>query len=295
MRQYALPILEDYGVDLVLCGHSHSYERSYLLDSHYGLSETFSSANQVDSGDGDPDGDGAYRKYELGATPHSGAVYVVNGSGSEVREATLNHPAMLVGLLQTGSVVLDIDGDVLTARFLSGAAEIRDTFRIVKESACGAAPAAGCGMASQGKILIKGGADTAKHQWSWKWKGGTVDAEEFGDPAAQTDLAVCVYDANGVLLGGALPHGAAAWKINASGAGYTDKTLSRHGIQKIKLKFGDGSIQIKAKGAGTAIPPLPVVFPVTAQLVNLDSGACWESVFATEGKNDSTQVSAKLP
>ena len=36
MRQNALPILENFGVDLVLSGHSHSYERSFLLDSHYG-------------------------------------------------------------------------------------------------------------------------------------------------------------------------------------------------------------------------------------------------------------------
>jgi hypothetical protein len=36
MRQYAAPILERYGVDLVLSGHSHNYERSYLLDGHYG-------------------------------------------------------------------------------------------------------------------------------------------------------------------------------------------------------------------------------------------------------------------
>ena len=28
--------LEQYGVDLVLSGHSHSYERSYLVDGHYG-------------------------------------------------------------------------------------------------------------------------------------------------------------------------------------------------------------------------------------------------------------------
>ena len=40
MRQNILPILEDYGVDLVLTGHSHSYERSFLLDGHYGTSGT---------------------------------------------------------------------------------------------------------------------------------------------------------------------------------------------------------------------------------------------------------------
>ena len=31
LRQNAVPILERYGVDLVLTGHSHSYERSYLI------------------------------------------------------------------------------------------------------------------------------------------------------------------------------------------------------------------------------------------------------------------------
>ena len=44
MRQNALPILEDAGVDLVLSGHSHSYERSFLIDGHYGTSSTFTSA-----------------------------------------------------------------------------------------------------------------------------------------------------------------------------------------------------------------------------------------------------------
>src|SRR5918999_3673995 len=44
MRQSALPILENFGVDLVLAGHSHAYERSFLLDGHYGNSSTFEPA-----------------------------------------------------------------------------------------------------------------------------------------------------------------------------------------------------------------------------------------------------------
>ena len=36
MREKVVPILEQYGVDLVLCGHSHVYERSYLINKHYG-------------------------------------------------------------------------------------------------------------------------------------------------------------------------------------------------------------------------------------------------------------------
>ena len=41
MRERVVPIFERYKVDLVLSGHSHSYERSYLLNGHYGQENTF--------------------------------------------------------------------------------------------------------------------------------------------------------------------------------------------------------------------------------------------------------------
>ena len=31
------PLFDRYGVDLVMAGHSHNYERSILLRNHYGL------------------------------------------------------------------------------------------------------------------------------------------------------------------------------------------------------------------------------------------------------------------
>jgi predicted phosphodiesterase len=298
MRQFALPILESYGVDVVLCGHSHSYERSYLVDGHYGLAATFSSVHQVDSGDGDPAGDGPYRKVSLGPTPHSGAVYVVNGSGSEVRNSTLNHPALLVGLLELGSVVLDIDGDTLTAQMLNSSAEVRDTFRIVKADPCAPTPATGCAAAVKGKLSLKTNADPARNKWSWKWKDGTVDAADVGDPTTQTDLAVCVYDAAGPLVGGAVPPAVAEWSPIKNGFQYKDRLEARHGLQKIKVKLGVGSkaqLQAKAKGTGVGTPTTPATFPVTAQLVNLDTGACWQSVFATFKKNEPGKVMAAIP
>jgi Calcineurin-like phosphoesterase/Purple acid Phosphatase, N-terminal domain len=298
MRQFAVPILESYGVDLVLSGHSHSYERSYLLDSHYGLSSTFSEANKVDPGDGDPAGDGAYRKDDVGPIAHSGAVFVVDGSGSEVRPATLNHPAMLVGLLELGSLVVDVDGNTLTARFLNDAAQVKDTFRIVKGTACPPTPAASCASAPKGRISIEHRSDPGKDRWSWRWQGGTVDANDVGAPADQTDVAVCVYDATGVLVGGAVPHGASTWRASGSGARYGDPTLARHGFKKIKIRYGGpgrGRLEAKARSAGAAVPALPATFPLTAQLVNLDSGTCWQSVFATAKRNETDRVSAAIP
>ena len=47
MRRNLLPILEEGGVDLVLCGHSHSYERSFLLDGHYEHSTNLVAATMI--------------------------------------------------------------------------------------------------------------------------------------------------------------------------------------------------------------------------------------------------------
>ncbi len=131
MRSNALPILESYGVDLVLNGHSHSYERSYLLDGHYGTSGSFNSSMRVDSGDGRENGDGAYSKNPAGAA-NQGAVYAVVGSSAKLGGGSLDHPAMYIGRNILGSMVLDIDGDRLDARFLDDSGAVIDNFSITK-------------------------------------------------------------------------------------------------------------------------------------------------------------------
>jgi len=100
--------------------------------------------------------------------------------------------------------------------------------------------------------------------------------------------------ANGVVVGGSILHGAPEWSAKSNGFLYKDTTLAQHGLQKIKLKLSD-SILVKAKGAGAGVVPLSVTFPVTAQLVNLDTGACWASVFTAAKKNEASKVVALLP
>lgn len=295
MRQYVLPILDTYGVDVVLNGHSHNYERSYLLDGHYGLSATFNNSFKVEPGDGDPAGDGAYRKDDTGPTPNSGTVYVVNGSGSEVRVTSLAHPAMIRTLLELGSVVMDVDDTTLTAQFLTSTGAIHDAFRIVKGLACPTAPAPGCATAPKGKLLLGDNADPTKDKWKWKWKGGTLAAVDVGDPVDQTDLAVCIYGPSGALVGGAIPHGSSGWTATSSSLSYQDDTLGLHGIGKMKLKFNAGLILAKAKGGNAGVPTLPATLPLRAQLINLDSGACWESVFADAKTNTTKKLVAAVP
>jgi hypothetical protein len=143
MREYALPILEDHGVDLVLSGHSHSYERSFLLDGHYGASNTLTAAMILNGGDGREMGDGVYQKPNLGPDSHKGAVYTVAGSSGKTSGGTFDHPAMFVSMSVLGSLVLDVNGSRLDATFLRSTGTVGDTFTIVKGSDSGnAAPMA---------------------------------------------------------------------------------------------------------------------------------------------------------
>jgi PKD repeat protein len=133
MRENALPILENLGVDLVLSGHSHSYERSYLLDGHYGHSLTLDPDNNVlDPGDGKQTGDGAYAKPDSIAAARAGSVYAVAGSSGKVSNAALDHPAMFVSLASLGSLVVDVSGNRMDVAFIDQSGAVRDEFSVQK-------------------------------------------------------------------------------------------------------------------------------------------------------------------
>ena len=139
MRNNFLPILEANGVDLILSGHSHSYERSYFLNGHFGLSETFNSSNHTIGPNGDLSGkadtaDGAYTKTE---SDTEGAVYITTGSAGKISGGSLNHNAMYASLNQLGSCILEIENDGTTdqnlnIKFLNDSGVITDYFTIHK-------------------------------------------------------------------------------------------------------------------------------------------------------------------
>lgn len=133
MRQNVVPLIERYGVDLVLCGHSHVYERSYLIDGHYGSSFTWEPDMAKDAGSGRTNETGPYLKAAFGPNPRQGAVYVVAGSsGWTWNHYGLNHPAMFTGMSQLGSMTIDVDGQRLDARFIRETGAIDDYFTIIK-------------------------------------------------------------------------------------------------------------------------------------------------------------------
>ena len=135
VRQNILPVLESSGVDMVLTGHSHVYERSYLIDGFYGYAASATPANFINHGNGRTNGTGAYVRPASGAGAHRGTVYVTDGSsGGQGTGGSLNHPAHFYSVTTPGSLVLDITGLRLDGKFISGYGTVDDTFTILKEA-----------------------------------------------------------------------------------------------------------------------------------------------------------------
>ena len=167
MRNEFTPIFEQYGVDVVYSGHSHSYERSYYLNGHTGTSDTFSTAAHAELVGGDPAHPASGRAGEIyqQQSPTSGGlddrvVYTVAGSSGKADDggdslgitddaewlrhaAHIDQPfsdtkcdapagcrAGLRGLGVKGSVVIDANDDFLRARFVDVNGDVLDEFTI---------------------------------------------------------------------------------------------------------------------------------------------------------------------
>ncbi|MEY2407409.1 MAG: acid phosphatase type 7 [Verrucomicrobiota bacterium] len=130
MRTHMMPILESGGVDLVLTGHSHIYERSMLMDGAY-ATPTVAEGVIYDDREGDPKKDGPYRK-SAGITPNSGAIQIVAGHGGTTLGRKGTMPVMRKIVVEHGSCLIDISGDTLHGTMINKFGEVRDEFGLVK-------------------------------------------------------------------------------------------------------------------------------------------------------------------
>jgi 3',5'-cyclic AMP phosphodiesterase CpdA len=153
-RTQFTPIFEQYGVDVVYSGHSHSYERSYYLRGHTGTSDTFSVATHAEL-NANKDGalgkgaDGPYyQRSKTSGGVDDRVVYTVAGSSSKYDknsaaftppEEWMRHPAHIPqandpqgrrGMPVLGSVVLDAFDKTLISRFIDTEGKVLDEFVI---------------------------------------------------------------------------------------------------------------------------------------------------------------------
>lgn len=135
IRENFVGILERYGVDLVLTGHSHFYERSKLMKGHFGLEESFDAlkynlSNSSAKYDGS-DNSCPYIKDES----NQGTVYVVSGSSGALdhSQASFPHDALPYADVSVGGAsMLEVEGNRLDFKWISTDGKIRDQFTMMK-------------------------------------------------------------------------------------------------------------------------------------------------------------------
>lgn len=200
-----------------------------------------------------------------------------------------------------GNGVLPIAEDTGNLIILSG-----DALANGIQPLCEPTPNIGCRIAAAGKssLTLKnvgGKGDRLK----WKWVGQTAIADFLDPLALQTRFETCVWDASGMLLNAAAPAGLACnglpcWRPASKGYTYIASGGSPEGVDRIRLKEGDGTkarLIVKARGPVLATPTLPLTLPVTVQL-HADDGItteCWEATYTEAKKNDSVKFKARGP
>jgi cysteine-rich repeat protein len=151
---------------------------------------------------------------------------------------------------------------------------------------CPDAARAGCRTASKSGFLMKRGTYPARDKLLWKFlNGASTSFAELGDPGATTDYLLCVYAGGTRFMQMEIPANAAAWAtLGASGYRYSDNDATADGARQLQLRASDRDrTKILLQGRGSYLPDPAlgsVASPLLVQLVNEESGLCWESSFA---------------
>jgi acid phosphatase type 7 len=137
IRENFIQILERSGVDLVLTGHSHSYERSKLLNGHFGNEASFkASEHWVSQSSALYNGSENSCPYIKNDIQNKGIVYVVSGSAGKIDSKTQTsfpHDAMYYSnAINGGALFMEVENNRLNLKWICADGIIRDDFTMMK-------------------------------------------------------------------------------------------------------------------------------------------------------------------
>jgi predicted phosphodiesterase len=202
IRENFIRILERYGVDLILCGHSHDYERTRLIQGHYGMEATFNAAqHNLSNSSGKYDGTENSCPYIKDTLTNRGTVYVVSGSAGKLggMQTTFPHNAMYyANANEGGASFLEVQGNRLDLKWICADGVVRDRFTMMKQ-------------VNQEKVVrVKKGATvtlTASYTGAYKWNKlkETTRSITVKPPAGTTTYTVedgsgCIKDSFEVIV-----------------------------------------------------------------------------------------------
>lgn len=141
----------------------------------------------------------------------------------------------------------------------------------------------------------------ARDSLRWRWKSETpVELDELGAPESLTDVSVCVYDADSLLLSASIPaaatcnEGTPCWTRNAQQALFRDRQGRFDGLRSLRLREGSrGNLFVKGAGAGLGIAGLQPMLPLTVRLVRSEGTPCWEATFDLPSRNSATMFQSR--
>ncbi len=149
-----------------------------------------------------------------------------------------------------------------------------------------------CRTASQSVLVAHDKAPDTKDALIWRWtRGEATTPEDFDDPTTTANYGVCVYQGSdgSEFLQVEIPPDAETWKASRNGGyKYKDSDGTVDGLDRLVLKPGaedKAKIQLRMRGANLpdlssiVFPSTESAFPLVIQLVNEETGACWQSVF----------------
>lgn len=136
IRQNFITFLETRGVDLIICGHSHAYERGYLLRNFTGSWTSFNPATHAVSTSSATYTSNTTCPYVYNVAPaNHGTVYVVAGSAGASGGINTGFAtnAMPFAVNDGGIFYFEVEDNRLDAKMLRRNGTVFDRFTIMKE------------------------------------------------------------------------------------------------------------------------------------------------------------------
>lgn len=205
IRENFIRILERNGVDLILCGHSHDYERSKLMKGHYGSENSFdASVHNISQSNGRYDGSAGSCPYIKKSPENAGTVYVVAGSAGQLGATTPGYPHDALPMADAqhgGALLLQVEGNRLDGQWIASDGVVRDQFTIMKDV-----------NAKQSLQMPEGQGITlrASYVGTYAWSTGDTNCEIVVNPSQNTEYIVhdeyaCLSDTITVVVTDPLP------------------------------------------------------------------------------------------
>lgn len=136
IRQNFIGFLEGRGVDLIICGHSHAYERGYLINNYTGSWNSFNAATHAVSTSSATYTSSSTCPYVYNSSPSEhGTVYVVAGSAgaSGGTDGGFSSGPMPFAVNDAGIFYFEVEDNRLDAKMLRRNGTIFDRFTIMKD------------------------------------------------------------------------------------------------------------------------------------------------------------------